>query len=388
MRSFVLVMLLTMLGVGVPVGRASAESAPSAPAPEGALVFAETGPWLAGSFRTYWEAGGGLKQFGYPISPPVRDADGRTVQWLQRARLEQHEELPKGRRVLLGLLGREVTQGREQEPPFARIGDPADGSWFPATGHTLRGEFRRIWQLTGGLAVYGYPISEEFDEVNPSDGRTYTVQYFERNRFEWHPELPAAFRVTFGLLGIQLYPGGGEVVPPVPDDAPPAVAQAPVAAGGRVTAIGDSVMLGAASALRQTLGDVDVDATVSRQMAEVVGLAQAKRATGALGPVVVIHVGNNGGITAGQFDQLMTTLAGARRVVVLTLKVPRVWEAGNNAIIRAGVPRYSNAVLVDWQTASASRSDYFWADGIHLRPAGAQAYAALVAPPVNAARDA
>ncbi len=41
---------------------------------------------------------------------------------------------------------------------------------------------------TVGLAQYGYPISEEFYEVNPADGQTYVVQYFERVRFEWHPD--------------------------------------------------------------------------------------------------------------------------------------------------------------------------------------------------------
>ena len=263
------------------------------------------------------------------------------------------------------------------------MADPGDGAWFAATGHTLRGEFRRQWLATGGLSVYGYPISEEFAEVNPDDGQTYTVQYFERNRFEWRPELPAADRVTFGLLGRQLYAGGGEVAPPVPDDAPPppppAPAPAPVqTSGGGGTAIGNSVMLGARAALVQAIPGLQVDATVSRQLSQGTAVAQAKQAAGALGPVVVVHLGNNGGITAGQFDQLMGTLAGARRVVVLTLKVPRAWEAGNNAIIRAGVARYPNAVLADWQAVSAGRADYFWSDGIHLRPEGARAYATLV----------
>jgi hypothetical protein len=39
-----------------------------------------------------------------------------------------------------------------------------------------------------GWPQYGYPISEEFYEVSPDDGGTYVVQYFERARFEWHPE--------------------------------------------------------------------------------------------------------------------------------------------------------------------------------------------------------
>ena len=42
----------------------------------------------------------------------------------------------------------------------------------------------------------------------------------------------------------------------------------------------------------------------------------------------------------------------------------------------AGAP---NAVLVDWQAASAGRYELFWRDGVHLRPDGAQIYAALIA---------
>jgi len=53
--------------------------------------------------------------------------------------------------------------------------------------------------------VFGYPISEEFREVNPDDGREYTVQYFERQRFEWHPGAwPERYDVLLGRLGAQL----------------------------------------------------------------------------------------------------------------------------------------------------------------------------------------
>ena len=36
--------------------------------------------------------------------------------------------------------------------------------------------------------IFGFPISEEFTEVSKVDNKPYTVQYFERNRFEYHPE--------------------------------------------------------------------------------------------------------------------------------------------------------------------------------------------------------
>lgn len=77
--------------------------------------------------------------------------------------------------------------------------------YFPETGHTLSHGFKQFWEANGGLAVFGYPISEEFRELNPDTGEEYTVQYFERNRFEYHPEMTGTqWRILLGRLGVQL----------------------------------------------------------------------------------------------------------------------------------------------------------------------------------------
>src|SRR5206468_1525531 len=75
-------------------------------------------------------------------------------------------------------------------PPSAWVSDPRikDVTYFSVVEHTLRNGFRDYWQRYGGLTQFGYPITEEFREVSPTDGKAYTVQYFERARFEWHPE--------------------------------------------------------------------------------------------------------------------------------------------------------------------------------------------------------
>lgn len=78
------------------------------------------------------------------------------------------------------------------EPPFAST---ANRVYFPETGFSLRGEFLRYWQQNGGLRVFGYPVSREFIEQG------YVVQYFERNRFEFHPEQAPPFNVQLGRLG-------------------------------------------------------------------------------------------------------------------------------------------------------------------------------------------
>ena len=88
-------------------------------------------------------------------------------------------------------------------PPAAPI-DRTDCVFYVETSHNLCGGFRAYWEQFGGLAVYGMPISEEFREVNPDTGEEYTVQYFERARFEWHPGAwPERYDVLLGRLGAE-----------------------------------------------------------------------------------------------------------------------------------------------------------------------------------------
>ncbi len=52
------------------------------------------------------------------------------------------------------------------------------------------------------LALFGYPISEEFSATEPApEGQAIPIQYFERARFEWHPENPEPYKVLLGHLG-------------------------------------------------------------------------------------------------------------------------------------------------------------------------------------------
>ena len=92
---------------------------------------------------------------------------------------------------------------------FAPVGTPSDGAaYFPETGHTLRGTFLSYWNKHGGLPIFGYPTSEEFVERG-EDGRDYTVQYFERHRFELHPENAPPYNVLLSRLGDAILQLGG-----------------------------------------------------------------------------------------------------------------------------------------------------------------------------------
>lgn len=47
--------------------------------------------------------------------------------------------------------------------------------YFPETGHNVGAPFLEYWRTRGGLAAYGYPLTEAFTEVSPTDGKPYTV---------------------------------------------------------------------------------------------------------------------------------------------------------------------------------------------------------------------
>ena len=48
--------------------------------------------------------------------------------------------------------------------------------------------FLDYWEARGGLTRFGYPRTQEFVEYDPVVKASYRVQYFERARFEYHPE--------------------------------------------------------------------------------------------------------------------------------------------------------------------------------------------------------
>jgi hypothetical protein len=166
-----------------------------------------------------------------------------------------------------------------------------------------------------------------------------------------------------------------------PEPAPPAPA-----GGGRVLVIGDSVLLGAKAQLPAAMpaAEVTVDATENRM---VTALASVLAAHGAPGDyrAIVVHLCTNysKGMAYGRYiDQTMAALAAVPRVVWVTCSE---WSNGQpeaNQAIRAAAGRYANAAVADWAAVSGSPG-YTYVDGIHLKPAGAVAAAAVVAAAVG-----
>ncbi|HWH35976.1 MAG TPA: hypothetical protein VNT56_11750, partial [Acidimicrobiales bacterium] len=161
--------------------------------------------------------------------------------------------------------------------------------------------------------------------------------------------------------------------PPVPATVPPGVT---------VRAIGDSVMVSAAAALQERLGPSGyIDAALNRQFADGIAVARSVGEGGGA-DTVVVHLGNNGPVSAGDADALLAELAAVRTVLVVNLRVDRPWQGPNNQTLADAVGRHPHARLVDWYGASEGRPDWFQSDGTHFRATagpGARALADLIA---------
>ncbi len=180
--------------------------------------FSETGQCIAGPIRTYWERNGGLAIFGLPLTAQsVERVEGLTlqVQWFERDRIEIQ---PSGL-VTTGRLGVERLEqlGTPWQPgPNQRAGSGC--ATFAETGYTVCQPFLSYWQRQGGLERFGFPVTGAF--TMELEGRPYTVQFFERRRFELHPELGPNV-VLLGLLGREVFDARQGQQPPPPAPTPP-----------------------------------------------------------------------------------------------------------------------------------------------------------------------
>lgn len=144
-----------------------------------------------------------------------------------------------------------------------------------------------------------------------------------------------------------------------------------------VLAVGDSVMLGAASKLSKE--GFTVDAAKNRQVIDALQIFNYYKAKGTLADNVVIHLGTNGTTRATTYEAILAPLVNVPRVIVLTLKVPgREYQKLNNEIIRALPSTHPNVTILDWQSEAKAHPEWFGSDGTHLNSAGRDGYVTLI----------
>jgi hypothetical protein len=120
-------------------------------------------------------------------------------------------------------------------------------------------------------------------------------------------------------------------------------------------------------------------AAVSRQWYQGVQVVSTLAASHELPPTLIFALGTNGTVTASQVDQLVAAATGVRHIVLVTVRVPRSWEAPDNAVIVSSPGRHPGLITIaDWYSASAGHPSWFASDGVHLNPLGAQAFASVL----------
>lgn len=223
-------LVLAILMFGMPSSSVGAQS--------NERCFQETGFCIYGRIREFWEQNGGLPVFGFPIGPQQEETiEGKKfqVQRFERNRLEIHPENARPYDVLLGRLGADrLAQLGKDWQTYPKGGQQPGCRYFPETGQSVCGEILKAWRANGleidgrkgkteseNLALFGLPISPLVVE-KMADGVERQVQWFERARFELHPENQPPYNVLLGLLGNEIRDHKGGGTPGGPPPLPPA----------------------------------------------------------------------------------------------------------------------------------------------------------------------
>jgi hypothetical protein len=224
-------MLALLLLAGVPLAAAQTDQ----------RCFPETNFCIAGRIRAFWEQNGGLPVFGLPTGPQGEiQIEGKPfqAQLFERNRLELHPENQPPYDVLLSRLGADRLAQQGRDPFTFPKSDAQNGCRsFSETSHNVCGNILTAWHANGlefdgkkgkseaeNLALFGLPLSDVTTET--IEGKDYQVQWFERARFELHPENAAPYNVLLGLLGNEASAGPApapqQIAPPQPTPQPTA----------------------------------------------------------------------------------------------------------------------------------------------------------------------
>ena len=80
--------------------------------------------------------------------------------------------------------------------------------FFPEIGHYVVGDFHDFYfSNPDARLVYGLPITDEY--IDPQSGLL--IQYFEKVRFEYHPESPPGERIKLTPLGVKTLEHGDTI---------------------------------------------------------------------------------------------------------------------------------------------------------------------------------
>ncbi|MEY4108926.1 MAG: hypothetical protein RJB35_239 [Actinomycetota bacterium] len=140
---------------------------------------------------------------------------------------------------------------------------------------------------------------------------------------------------------------------------------------------GDSVILGIRSVLEENQPISLVNARIGRQAPELLEVLIQDQPQ-ALESPIIFNLGNNNALSREQVEQIFEVVKAQPQIIVVNTAVPRPWRDGNNQIISEVAAKYPQADVVDWNAISEGHPEYFAPDGVHLVPAGVNAYVSAI----------
>ena len=148
---------------------------------------------------------------------------------------------------------------------------------------------------------------------------------------------------------------------------------------GWIAMVGDSIMRGATPEIEARFGDGVVHALSGRRFDEGIPIVEDVVVGTEPPELLIIGLGSNGPVQREDFDEVMVLATDIARVAFVNVRVNRRWEGDSNRELEAGVARYSNAMLIDWYSASEDVTALLRRDLVHPTAEGYRAFAELIA---------
>lgn len=145
----------------------------------------------------------------------------------------------------------------------------------------------------------------------------------------------------------------------------------------KITAIGDSVLLGTSYYIQALDPNCYIDAVVGRHPDELGGVLHRLNKEGKLADTIVICLGTNGEVDTKKMMAALKPYKD-RHLYLMTVSVPRPWEKESNDAIET-VAKKLKATVIPWYTFSLPhRNEWFVSDSVHLNKMGCQNYGNLL----------
>ena len=136
---------------------------------------------------------------------------------------------------------------------------------------------------------------------------------------------------------------------------------------------GDSVILGIRTSLNEVAPVSLINARIGRQAPELLDVMKRDIAQAGDSPVI-FNLGNNGLLQEEVVREIFELVKSQSSIIVVNTAVPRPWRDSNNSLLSEVASQYSNVRVIVWNSVSEGRPEYFAPDGVHLVPAGVEAY--------------